>query len=433
MKLVISKNFDVPEMNRVNVAVKHGAYSSLDKLLKMKPEEVTSEVKQSGLRGRGGAGFPTGTKWGFIPKGTGKPVYLVVNADESEPGTFKDRAILEKDPHLLIEGIIIAAYAIGSHIVYVYFRGEYYRQWERFFEALKEAEAAGLVGKNIKNSGFDLTIYTHRGAGAYICGEETALLESIEGRRGWPRIRPPFPAVQGLFGCPTIVNNVETLSSLPFIINEGAAAYAAMGTEKSKGTKLISVCGHINKPGVYEIELGMPIAKFLSEYAGGTINERALKAVIPGGSSVPAMTAAEALGSCLSYEGCEKAGTMLGSGGMIVIDESACMVRVLADIAKFYHHESCGQCTPCREGCGWIKKICDRIEDGRGREGDLDLLLSIADNMQGKTICVFADALAMPVKSFVTKFRGEFEEHVRLGKCPILQRKGNDQIQISKS
>lgn len=411
MKKILTKNFDIPDSHILRVARANGAYSSLDKLFKTKPEDVTAEVKKSGLRGRGGAGFPTGTKWGFIPKNTDKPVYLVVNSDESEPGTFKDRAILERDPHLLIEGIIIASYAIGAKTVYVYFRGEYYRQWERFFEALGEAKEAGFVGKSVD-------IYTHRGAGAYICGEETALLNSIEGYRGLPRIRPPFPAVAGLFGCPTIVNNVETLSSLPFIINEGAAAYAAIGTEKSKGTKLISVCGHVNKPGVYEIELGLPIAKFLAECAGGTLEERALKAVIPGGSSVPVMTAAEALGTSLSYEGCENAGTMLGSGGMIVMDESACMVRCLSDIAKFYHHESCGQCTPCREGCGWIKKICDRIEAGNGRDGDLDLLLSIADNMQGKTICVFADALAMPVKSFVTKFRNEFEEHIRRGKCP---------------
>jgi len=420
MKKVITRNFDVSDSHRLKTALEHGAYSSLDKLFKMKPDEVTAEVKQSGLRGRGGAGFPTGAKWSFIPKGTNKPVYLVVNADESEPGTFKDRAILEKDPHLLIEGIIIASYAIGSHTVYVYFRGEYYRQWERFFEALKEAEAAGLVRKNIRGSGFDLAIHTHRGAGAYICGEETALLNSVEGYRGWPRIRPPFPAVEGLFGCPTIVNNIETLSALPFILKEGAAAYAAIGTEKSKGTKLISVCGHVNNPGVYEVEMGMPIAKFLAEYAGGTLEEKKLKALIPGGSSVPVMTSEEALKSNLSYESLETAGTMLGSGGMIVIDESTCIVKVLADIAKFYHHESCGQCTPCREGCGWIKKICDRIEDGRGRDGDVDLLLSIAGNMQGgRTICVFADALAMPVKSFVMKFRSEFEEHIKRGRCPF--------------
>ncbi len=408
---ILTKNFGVPDSHLLKVARANGAYSSLGKLFAMKPEDAVQEVKKSGLRGRGGAGFPTGTKWGFVPKGTGKPVYLVVNADESEPGTFKDRAIIEKDPHLLIEGILIASHAIGADTVYVYFRGEYYRQWERFLSALKEAKEARIVGERP-------FIHAHRGAGAYICGEETALLNSIEGYRGVPRIRPPFPAVSGLFGCPTIINNVETLASLPYIIREGGEAYAKIGTEKSRGTKLISVCGHVNRPGVYEIELGMSIARFLAEHAGGTPEERALKAVVPGGSSVPVMTAAEALGGCLSYEGCEKAGSMLGSGGMIVMDESACMVRCLADIAKFYHHESCGQCTPCREGCGWIKKICERLEAGEGREGDLELMLAVADNMQGKTICVFADALAMPVKSFVTKFKDEFEEHIRFGRCP---------------
>lgn len=414
MPYILTKNFGGADSHILNVALSNGVYSSLDKLFKKEPSEVTEEVRKSGLRGRGGAGFPTGTKWGFIPKDNKKPVYLVVNADESEPGTFKDRAILEKDPHLLIEGIIIAAYAIGAKTVYVYFRGEYYKQWERFITALHEAKDKALIPKDIK-------IHTHRGAGAYICGEETALLNSIEGYRGQPRIKPPFPAVSGLFGCPTIVNNVETLAALPFIINEGALAYAAIGTEKSKGTKLISVCGHVNKPGVYEIELGMPLAGFLASCAGGTLNERPLKAVIPGGSSVPVMTAKEALKSALSYESLEENGSMLGSGGMIVMDESTCMVRVLSDIAKFYHHESCGQCVPCREGSGWIKKICDRIEDGDGEDEDLDLLLSIAGDMQGRTICVFADAFAMPVKSFVTKFRDEFEEHVRRGACPHSQ------------
>ena len=415
MKPVLSKNFDVPDAYLLKNAKVHGAYSSLNKLFKMKPAKVIEEVKKSGLRGRGGAGFPTGVKWGFVPSTSDKPVYLVVNADESEPGTFKDRAILEKDPHLLIEGIIIAAYATQARTAFVYFRGEYFRQWERFFKALREAEVASLLK--------DLTIHPHRGAGAYICGEETALLNSIEGYRGLPRTKPPFPAVSGLFGCPTIVNNVETLASLPFIIREGAGAYAAMGTEKSKGTKLISVCGHVAKPGVYEVELGMPLAKFFAEYAGGTLNERALKAVIPGGSSVPVMTSLEAVGSCHSYESLEVAGTMLGSGGMIVMDEDTCMVRVLADIAKFYHHESCGQCSPCREGCGWIKKICDRIEAGKGRGEDLNRLLAIADGLQGRTICVFADALALPVRSFVTKFRKDFEEHIEKGLCPFAHRK----------
>lgn len=413
MKKILTKRFDVPKAYSLKEAKEHGAYSSLDKLYKMKPKDVVEEVKESGLRGRGGAGFPTGKKWSFVPSKTDKPVYLVVNADESEPGTFKDRAILEKDPHLLIEGIIIAAYAIGARTIYVYFRGEYYRQWERFFSALREAEVAGLVGEDIK-------IYPHRGAGAYICGEETALLNSIEGYRGLPRIRPPFPAVKGLFGCPTIVNNVETLSSLPFIISEGAKTFAGLGTENSKGTKLISVCGHVARPGVYEVEMGFPLARFLAEYAGGTLHEKALKAIIPGGSSVPVLTSAQALGARISYESLEEAGSMLGSGGMIVMDEQTCMVRVLAQIAKFYHHESCGQCSPCREGCGWVKKICDRIESGLGENKDLDLLLNIADNMQGKAICVFADALAMPIRSFVTKFREEFEEHIELGRCPTV-------------
>ncbi|MFH0799563.1 MAG: NADH-quinone oxidoreductase subunit NuoF [Pseudomonadota bacterium] len=412
MEHVITKHFDVPDMHRLAVAKQHGAYAALPKLSGMKPSEVVELVKASGLRGRGGAGFSTGMKWGFVPKNTDKPVYLVVNADESEPGTFKDRAIIERDPHLLIEGIIIAAYAIGAKTAYVYFRGEYARQWQRFAAAVGEAYKEGLLGKGID-------IITHRGAGAYICGEETALLTSIEGYRGWPRIRPPFPAVSGLFGCPTIVNNVETLSSLPFIIREGAEAYRKAGTEKSPGTKLISVCGHVERPGVYEIEMGMPLATFLAECAGGTLDGRKLKAVIPGGSSVPVLTAAEALGTKLDFESLASAGSMLGSGGMIVIAEGTCMVRVLADIAKFYAHESCGQCTPCREGCGWIKQIADRIECGKGREGDIEMMLSLADNMQGRTICVLADALAMPVKSFVTKFREEFEKHIRLGRCPM--------------
>lgn len=413
MQKVLTKNFDVPGMHRIAIAKANGAYSSLDKLVAMKREDVCEEVRRSGLRGRGGAGFPTGAKWGFVPKDTDKPIYLIVNADESEPGTFKDRAILERDPHLLIEGIVIAAYAINSKKVFVYFRGEFARQQQRFAEALGEANAAGIIKDAI-----DCDIVIHRGAGAYICGEETALLTSIEGYRGWPRIKPPFPAVSGLFGSPTIVNNVETLAALSFIIREGADKYRGMGTEKSPGTKLISVCGHVEKPGVYEVELGMPIDRFLSECAGGILKGRRLKALIPGGSSVPVMTADEALQGRLDYEDLAARGTMLGSGGMIVIGDSTCIVGVLRDIAKFYAHESCGQCTPCREGCGWTKKILDRIEEGRGEEGDLELLMNIADGMQGRTICVLADALAMPVRSFLTKFKEEFELHIKLGRCP---------------
>ena len=418
MERVITRHADVPDMHLLRVAQQHGAYVSLPKLFRMRPAEAIDLVKNSGLRGRGGAGFPTGTKWGFVPKETTKPVYLVVNADESEPGTFKDRLILERDPHLVIEGIVIAAYAIGAKKVFAYFRGEYARQWQRFVSAVEEARSAGCIGKNIKGSGVNVEIVAHRGAGAYICGEETALLTSIEGRRGWPRIRPPVPAVEGLFGCPTVVNNVETLASLSFIVREGAEAYRKIGTEKSPGTKLISVCGHVERPGVYEIPMGMPLAAFLAECAGGTLKGRKLKAVIPGGSSVPVLTAAEALGTKLDFESLSATGSMLGSGGMIVIDETACMVRVLADLARFYAHESCGQCTPCREGCGWIRQICDRIEAGNGRAGDLEMMLSLAANMQGRTICVLADALAMPVQSFVTKFRDEFEAHLVAGRCP---------------
>jgi len=419
MQKIVSKNFSIKDCHLIKVALQNNAYRSLDKLFSMDPQKVIEEVKNSGLRGRGGAGFPTGKKWEFLPKENKKPVYLVINADESEPGTFKDRSIIEKDPHLIIEGAIIAAYAIGAHKAYVYFRGEYVRQMENLLSALNEARTEGFIGNNIKKSDFDLTFHIYRGAGAYICGEETALLNSVEGFKGYPRIKPPFPAVSGLFDSPTIVNNVETIANLPFIINNGADAFARIGTKISKGTKLISVCGHVAKPGVYEVIMGMPVAKFLAELTDGTIQERAIKAVVPGGTSVPVLTAAEALRSSISYESFEETQSMLGSGGMIVIDSNTCMVQVLADIAKFYHHESCGQCVPCREGTGWIKKICDRIEQGKGSEDDIDLLIDLAKNLKGKTICVFADALAAPVISFVIKFKDEFKKHVALGRCPF--------------
>jgi len=405
MQRVITNNFEVKDMQRLTVAREHGAYASLKKLFAMEPQSVVDEVTRSGLRGRGGAGFPTGKKWGFIPQDNTKPVYLVINADESEPGTFKDRAILESDPHLVVEGIIVAAYAIGAKKVYVYFRGEYFRPWQKFFNALDEAKQAGFL----KTSRFEIEVSTHRGAGAYICGEETALLNSLEGSRGLPRIRPPFPAIDGLFDCPTIVNNVETLAALPFIIREGADKYSAMGTKKSPGTKLISACGHINKPGVYEVEMGTPLASFLADSCGGTLNERGLKAIIPGGPSVPVLTAKEALGVKLDYESLEECGSMLGTGGFIVMDETVKMPEALLDIVRFFDHESCGQCTPCREGTGWIHKICSRIVNGDGRRGDVDLLLSVANNMPGRTICVFADAVATAVTSFVTKFHEEFD------------------------
>jgi NADH-quinone oxidoreductase subunit F len=315
---------------------------------------------------------------------------------------------LERDPHLLMEGIIISAYAIGAKKVHVYFRGEYFKPWQRFFHALDEAKQADLL----KTPRFEIEITTTRGAGAYICGEETAMLDSIEGQRGLPRIRPPFPAIEGLFDYPTIINNVETLAALPFIIREGADNYSAMGTKKSAGTKLISACGHINKPGIYEVEMGTPLASFLADSCGGTLEERSLKAVVPGGPSVPVLTAKEALGAKLDYESLEECGSMLGSGGFIVMDENTRMPEALLDITRFFDHESCGQCTPCREGTGWIHKICSRICKGEGRHGDTDLLLSVANNMPGQTICVFADAVAASVTSFVTKFRVEFDEMI---------------------
>lgn len=398
---ILTNNFKIMNANRLNAYLGRAGYRSLNKLFGMQPGDVIEEVKKSGLRGRGGAGFPTGKKWEFVPKGQ-KPVYLCINADEAEPGTFKDRALIEHDPHLLIEGSIIAAYAIGANTAYVYIRGEYLRPCRILEAAIEEAYQNNFLGKNILGRGYDLDIIVHRGAGAYICGEETALLSSIEGGRGYPKIKPPFPAVKGLFGKPTVVNNVETLSSLPSIINEGSGAYA--------GTKLFSVAGHVNKPGVYEVPLGTSLTSLLNEHAGGVWNGKKLKAVIPGGSSAALMTADEASRAVLSYESLASYGSMIGSGGMIVMDEDTDMVGALKVLTDFYHHESCGQCTPCREGSGWIKKIIDRIDSGMGEKKDIDTLLEIADNMMGKTICVFAEALAVPVKSFITKFRKEFED-----------------------
>lgn len=422
METILSKNWHIPNQRQINVAIQNGSYASLKKLFQMKPSEVIEVVKASGLRGRGGAGFATGMKWGFVPKDSKKPVYLINNFDESEPGTFKDRAIAEKDPHMMIEGMIIASYAIGAHTAYIYIRGEYYRQWEILETALQEAYDKGYLGKNILGSGFDLDIYQHRGAGAYICGEETALLSSLEGGRGYPRIKPPFPAIEGVWGCPTIVNNVETLANLPYIINNGAAAFQKFGTEKSPGTKLISASGHIKNPGVYEVEMGLPVRTLIEEYLGGVWKGRKLKGMVPGGSSFQVLNAEETAKCCLDFESCAGCGTSLGSGGFYIMDETTCMVKMLQFTAKFYEHESCGQCTPCREGTGWISQIVRRIEEGNGRERDLQLLIDVANNMAGgRTICVFADALALPVISYVTKFRHEFEEHIRLGRCPLAQ------------
>ena len=352
-------------------------------------------------------------KWSFVPKNTGKPTYLCVNADESEPGTFKDRLLLEKDPHQLIEGIIIACYAINCHTAYIYIRGEFDLSYKRIHKAIEEAYAQGILGKNVLGKNYALNVYIHRGAGAYICGEETALLESIEEGKGQPRIKPPFPAVVGLFGCPTIINNVETLSALPFILSEGATAYKKWGTEKSPGTKLFSVSGHIQKPGVYELPLGYSLKKLIEENCGGMTAGKKLKAVIPGGSSVPILTAKDVETMMLDYESAIAHGSMLGSGGVIVMNEDVDMVWALKNLTRFYAHESCGQCTPCREGTGWVDKILYRMLHEGGTNEDLNLLTDISHNMMGKTICVLADAMAMPVLSYIKKFPDDFRNHFR--------------------
>jgi NADH-quinone oxidoreductase subunit F len=386
---------------------------------KIPPAKIVEEVKNSGLRGRGGAGFPAGLKWSFMAGPSPKQKYVVCNSDESEPGTCKDRDILRYDPHVLLEGCLVAGFAMGATACYIYIRGEFYNEAVNLQIAIDEAYDAGLIGRNACGSGYDYDIYLHRGAGAYICGEETALLSSLEGGRGWPKVKPPFPATHGLFGCPTVVNNVETLAALPWIIERGAAAYAAMGTEKSKGTKLFSVSGHISRPGVYELEMGYPLKKFLEQDCGGVPGGRKLKGVIPGGASMPVLRADEIDKVNLDYESVQAAGSLLGSGGVIVMDDTTCMVRSAWNIARFFAHESCGQCSPCREGCHWMEKIFHRIESGRGESGDLDLILSVSGNIMGNTICPFGDAAAMPAAAFIRKYRDEFERHIAEKRCPM--------------
>jgi NADH-quinone oxidoreductase subunit F len=421
MEKVLLRNIDVPDSHTVAVYRSRGGYRAWEKVVKdFKREQLIDEVKASGLRGRGGAGFPTGMKWSFVPKDTPKPKYLICNADESEPGTFKDRLLIEKDPHAIIEGTLIAAYAIQSHTAFIYIRGELAFGAKRLEQAVHEAFEAGYIGKNVMGSGYDLDLIVHKGAGAYICGEETALLSSLEGSRGWPKVKPPFPATHGLFGCPTVVNNVETLAALPWIIEHGAAAYAAMGTEKSKGTKLFSVSGHISKPGVYELEMGYPFMKFLEEDCGGVPNGKKLKGVIPGGGSMPVLRPEELEKINLDYESVQAAGSLLGSGGVIVMDDSTCMVRAALNLARFFAHESCGQCSPCREGCHWMEKIFHRIEHGEGQRGDLDLILDVSGNIMGNTICPFGDAAAMPAAAFIKKYRGEFEAHIEEKRCTVV-------------
>jgi len=421
MEPLLLRNIDIPDSHTLATYKARGGYRSWEKILKtMKPEQLIDEVKASGLRGRGGAGFPTGMKWSFVPKDSPKPRYLVCNADESEPGTFKDRLLIEKDPHAIIEGTLIAAYAIQAHIAFIYIRGELVFGANILERAVEEAIQTGYIGKNIAGTGYDLDVIVHRGAGAYICGEETALLSSLEGGRGWPKVKPPFPATHGLFGCPTVVNNVETLAALPWIMEYGAAAYAALGTEKSKGTKLFSVSGHISRPGVYELEMGYPFKKFLEEDCGGVPHGRKLKGVIPGGGSMPVLRPEEIEKVNLDYESVQAAGSMLGSGGVIVMDDTTCMVRAAWNIARFYAHESCGQCSPCREGCHWMEKIFRRIEQGLGQPDDLDLILNISGNIMGNTICPFGDAAAMPAAAFIRKFRQEFEAHIEQKRCTVI-------------
>ena len=422
---ILLEKIDIPDINNIAVYLKSGGYSAVEKALKsMNPGEVMEEVRTSGLRGRGGAGFPTGMKWGFIDKKSEKPHYLICNADESEPGTFKDRYLMEHLPHLLIEGMICSAFALDAHTAYIYIRGEFKYLVGILNKALTEAYSKGLLGKNILGTDFSLDIYVHPGAGAYICGEETALIESLEGKRGNPRLKPPFPAFVGLYGCPTVVNNVETIASVAAIVNMGGKIYAEIGIGKSKGTKLISACGNINKPGVYEIELGITVEEFIysEKYCGGIKDGKKLKAVVPGGSSVPILTAELILKTAygeprlMSYEslaeGSFETGSMLGSGGFIVYDEDQCMVRNTLSFARFYHHESCGQCSPCREGTGWQERILSRIEKGEGRMKDIDLLADISSHIEGNTICPLGDAAAWPVSSAIRHFRKEFEFHV---------------------
>ncbi len=416
---VLTRNMHIPNLPEIDVYESVGGYQALRKTLgELEPADVIDIVKRSGLRGRGGAGFPTGMKWGFVPKNTGKPIYLCVNADESEPGTFKDRLIIEKDPHGLIEGTIISAYALDCHQAFIYIRGEFATQSRDLQKAIDQAYAKGYLGKNIVGSGYDLDLTLHRGAGAYICGEETALLESLEGKRGHPRLKPPFPAVVGLYRCPTVINNVETLANLPQIIINGPEWFASIGVERNAGTRLFGVSGHVQKPGVYELPMGITLRELIFDHCGGMFPGRRLKAVVPGGSSVPVLSA-DQVEVKLDFDSVVKAGSMLGSAGVIVMDDRTCMVKAVRRITKFYAEESCGQCTQCREGTEWLYQILTRIENGSGREGELEILLDICTQMKGRTICPLSDAAAMPVESYVQKFYEEFAAHITERRCPV--------------
>ncbi|MEO7652842.1 MAG: NADH-quinone oxidoreductase subunit NuoF [Bryobacteraceae bacterium] len=415
---VLTKRFGVPNSESLDTYLATDGYKAFAKALQMTPKDIIEEVKTSNLRGRGGAGFPTGMKWSFVPRESPKPKYIVVNADESEPGTCKDRLLIQNDPHQLIEGMLIAALAVDAHAGYIYIRGEYRYLIDIMDKAIAEAYERGYLGKNLLGTNFHFDCYTHTGAGAYECGEESALLESLEGKRGVPRIRPPFPAVVGAFQSPTILNNVETFCAVPPILLNGGAAFAALGVPKAGGTKLTCLSGHINKPGVYELPLGFPVDKMINEVGGGMRGGKKIKAFIPGGSSCPVLTAAELPGLTMDYDCMAKAKTMLGSGGVVIMDEDTCMVKAALRIMRFYAHESCGWCIPCREGTTWLKKLLTRFHDGAGHRSDIILIGDLAKNMLGRTFCPLGDAAAMPTISIVEKFYDEFEAHLEGRPCP---------------
>jgi NADH-quinone oxidoreductase subunit F len=420
MDPILTKHIRERGAHTLDFYVTHGGYRALDKALGMTPDAVIAAVKASGLRGRGGAGFPTGLKWQFVDKTSPKPKYLCCNADESEPGTFKDHVLMERNPHLLFEGCLIGCHAIGAKVAYIYIRGEFYHVQQVLEAELEKARAAGYIGRNIRGTGFDCEIYIHRGAGAYEAGEETALIESLEGKRAQPRLKPPFPATHGLYGCPSAVNNVETLCNVPLIIEHGAEWFAAIGPEKNGGPKLFCISGHVRRPGTFEASMDIPLRDLIYDerFAGGIRGGHQLKAVIPGGSSVPLLLPHQ-LDVPASFDGIAQAGSMLGSAGIIVMDETTCMVWAAENLLYFYRHESCGKCTPCREGCDWLFKLLGKVERGDGQRRDLDLLLSVANNIMGKTLCAFGDAAATPVLSTIALFRDEFEAHIREGRCTV--------------
>jgi len=415
---VLTKRFELPNSASLDTYLATDGFKAFFKAMEMSPEQILEEIKISALRGRGGAGFPTGMKWGFVPRNSPKPKYIIVNADESEPATCKDRLLMEFDPHQLIEGILIAAKIIDARKGFIYIRGEFRYVIEHMDRAIAEAYSRGYLGKNIQGTGFDFDLYTHTGAGAYECGEETALLDSIEGKRGVPRMKPPFPAVVGAWQCPTILSNVETFSSVPVIIRDGGAAFAALGTPKNGGTRMICLSGHINKPGVYELPVGMNLLKMIYDVGGGIPGGKKLKAVVPGGSSCPLLKAEEC-DVAMDFDSLTKIGSMLGSGGTVVLDETTCMVKFAHRIMKFYAHESCGWCIPCREGTTWLRKMLERFHNGMGQKSDIPLIDELAKNMFGRTFCALGDAAAMPTMSIVEKWPEDFEAHLDGRPCPF--------------